>query len=332
MAQHAVTWGRNMQNAEAVTFGGGGLDRAAHLRGRATEIAHHLAEPTATAIAVRRGKPLLAGGDSTRLVQLSVKSELLRLASDDPVFLGLGEKGAVFAFDVSAWQPEASPDTLDSLIDASELRHPDLPADHRFADLRVNMAGLSPLDAELAATSKSILGWHKAHGFCAKCGTRSKITMSGWQRDCAACGTRHFPRVEPVVIMLITHGNTVLLGRSPDWPERMFSLLAGFVEPGETIEAAVRREVLEEAGIRVGPVRYLASQPWAFPSSLMIGCQGEAENLDITIDPNEIDTALWLRREDLMDVFAGLNEEILPARPGSIAHFLLQNWLADRLD
>ena len=321
-----------MRIAETVTFGGGGLDRAAHLRRRAAEVANHLSDPVATGVAYWRGKPLLTGTDNTRLAHLPVHSELLKLAGDSPVFLGLGANGPVFAFDVSPWQPEASLDTNVGFFDASELRHPDLPADHRFADLRANMALLSPLDAELAATSKSILGWLAAHGFCAKCGARSKITMAGWQRDCAACGTRHFPRVDPVVIMLITHGNTVLLGRSPDWPEHMFSLLAGFVEPGETVEAAVRREVLEEAGIRVGPVRYLASQPWAFPSSLMIGCQGEAENLDITIDPNEIDTALWLSREDLMDVFAGLNDEILPARRGSIAHFLLQNWLADRLD
>lgn len=321
-----------MRIAEAVTFGGGGWDRASHLRGRAPEVAHHLAEQTATGIAIWRGKPLLAGTDKTRLVCLPVQCELFKIAEEVPVFLGLGAHGAVFAFDVSLWQPDNSSGTIDAFFDASELRHPELPGDHRFADLRANMAMLSPLDAELAATSKSILGWHEAHGFCANCGSKSEIAMSGWQRDCTECGTRHFPRVDPVVIMLITFGNSVLLGRSLGWSERVFSLLAGFVEPGETIEAAVRREVLEEAGIRVGQVGYLASQPWAFPSSLMIGCQAVAENADIVIDPSEIDTAMWLRREDLMDVFAGLNEEILPARPGSIAHFLLQNWLADRLD
>ncbi len=321
-----------MRIAHSVTFGGGGLDRAAHLRGRASEVAHLLADPKAVGIAFWRGKPLLAGTDKIHIARLPVQSELFGMADEMPVFLGLGEQGALFAFDISAWQPDESTDISDALFDGSELRHPDLPGDHRFADLRANMAVLSPLDAELAATAKSILGWHDAHGFCAKCGTKSEITMSGWQRNCLVCGRRHFPRVDPVVIMLITHGNTVLLGRSPAWPKRMFSLLAGFVEPGETIEAAVRREVLEEAGIRVGQICYLASQPWAFPSSLMIGCQGDAQNVDITIDPNEIDTALWLSREDLMDVFAGVNDEILPARRGSIAQFLLQNWLADRLE
>jgi NAD+ diphosphatase len=158
------------------------------------------------------------------------------------------------------------------------------------------------------------------------------FAMSGWQRDCPACGAHHFPRTDPVVIMLITHGNAVLLGRSPGWPEGMYSLLAGFVEPGETLEAAVRREVYEETNVRVGPVSYLASQPWPFPASLMFGCAGEALTTEITIDPQEIEDALWVSREDMVSVFAGQHPDILPARKGAIAHFLLENWLADRLD
>jgi NAD+ diphosphatase len=158
------------------------------------------------------------------------------------------------------------------------------------------------------------------------------VTQAGWQRVCQACGGSHFPRTDPVVIMLITRGNKVLLGRSPGWPEGMYSCLAGFVEPGETIEAAVRREVWEEAGVHVGEVRYLASQPWPFPSSLMFGCQGFATSDDITIDPVEIEDALWVSREEVMDAFAGLREGLLPARKGAIAHFLLRNWVADTLE
>ena len=154
----------------------------------------------------------------------------------------------------------------------------------------------------------------------------------GWQRDCAACGSHHFPRTDPVVIMLITNGNNVLMGRSPGWPEGMYSLLAGFIEPGETMEAAVRREVFEESGVRVSDVRYLASQPWPFPASLMFGCAGNALNSDITIDPSEIEDALWVSREEMVRVFAGQHPKINPARKGAIAHFLLENWLADRLD
>jgi NAD+ diphosphatase len=132
--------------------------------------------------------------------------------------------------------------------------------------------------------------------------------------------------------MLITAGNSVLLGRSPGWPQGMFSLLAGFVEPGETIEAAVRREVLEETAVRVGAVSYLASQPWPFPASLMIGCRGEALSTEISIDPAEIEHALWLTREEMVLVMAGEHPVVKPSRRGAIAHFLLGNWLADTLD
>jgi NAD+ diphosphatase len=164
------------------------------------------------------------------------------------------------------------------------------------------------------------------------CGAESEMAMAGWQRDCPSCGAHHFPRTDPVVIMLITHGNDVLMGRSPGWPEGMYSLLAGFIEPGETLEAAVRREVYEEAGITVGQVGYLASQPWAFPSSLMFGCYGTAMDREITIDPNEIEDAQWFSREDIMLAFSGQHPVLMPARKGAIAQFLLRNWLADRLD
>ena len=142
----------------------------------------------------------------------------------------------------------------------------------------------------------------------------------------------HFPRTDPVVIMLITHGNRVLMGRSPGWPDGMYSLLAGFVEPGETIEAAVRREVEEESSIKVGSVEYLASQPWPYSSSLMIGCRGEAKSDEIDIDPHEIEDARWFTREEIAASFAGQNPNLKPAREGAIAHFILWNWLADRLD
>jgi NAD+ diphosphatase len=135
-----------------------------------------------------------------------------------------------------------------------------------------------------------------------------------------------------VVIMLVTRGNSVLLGRSPGWPEGMFSLLAGFVEPGETIEAAVRREVLEETGVTCGAVNYLASQPWPFPASLMIGARTEATSSEIKVDPLELEAALWVSREELVQAFAGRHPVIRPSRKGAIANFILRNWLADRLE
>ena len=187
-------------------------------------------------------------------------------------------------------------------------------------------------DAELAATAKAVLGWHATHRFCACCGHASESHEGGWQRRCPACGARHFPRTDPVVIMLITHGNSVLMGRSPNWPDKMYSLLAGFVEPGETMEAAVRREVAEEAGVHVGEVAYLASQPWSFPASLMLGCRGEALTREITLDPAELEDAQWITREELLAVRAGESDRMKPARKGSIAHFLLERWLSDTLD
>ncbi|MEM9522988.1 MAG: NAD(+) diphosphatase, partial [Pseudomonadota bacterium] len=221
---------------------------------------------------------------------------------------------------------------LGAFFDTSEQRHPEMQDDRCFAEMRGFMTRIPPRDAELAAMAKAVIGWHRTHGFCARCGHETDITMAGWQTTCPSCKAHHFPRTDPVVIMLITRGNDVLLGRSHNWPAGMYSLLAGFVEPGETIEAAVRREVREETGVKVGDVRYLASQPWPYPMSLMIGCHGEALSDRITVDPEEIDHATWLTREEMLDVFAGCRPDVLPARKGAIAHFLLRHWLADRLD
>lgn len=321
-----------MRHAETVTFGGSGLNRAAELRGDAGKIAAHLAAADSIAIALWRGKPLCQNGN---LVHLAPDHPIfVETTKVPPLFLGLSDqKQAIFAFDVSAFTPsDQDTATLGQLFDASEQTHPSLPDDHRFCELRSVMSHLSPRDAELAATAKALFGWHRSHRYCAACGAESRMKQSGWQRDCPACGTSHFPRTDPVVIMLITHGNRVLMGRSPGWPEGMYSLLAGFVEPGETLEAAVRREVFEEAGITVGPVTYLASQPWPYPSSLMFGCAGLALDDTITIDPAEIEDAIWVSREEMMQAFAGEHAFIKPARKGAIAHFILRNWLADRLD
>ena len=258
---------------------------------------------------------------------------VVQQASAAPILLGREDGQARFAVDLSEWEPEGlDPTALGGFLDPTEQRHPLLGDDMIFAELRRVMTWLDARDAELAATGKAILGWHDINGFCARCGGATEISSGGWQRNCPACKASHFPRTDPVVIMLITHGNDVLMGRSPGWPEGMYSLLAGFVEPGETLEAAVRREVFEEAGVKVAAVNYLSSQPWPFPASLMFGCQGVAISQDITIDPVEIEDALWVSREEMMEVFAGNHDRILPARKGAIAHFLLENWLADRLD
>lgn len=320
-----------MRIRETVTFGPSGLDRAAEIRGDADAVARAYAEPGARVLPVWRGKPLIAGADA--LGWVAPGHAVLAEARDAPVLLGRGDGGAVFGADISAWEPEAADmPPAGVFFDPSEQRHPDLPDDHRFAELRGVMADLSPRDAELAAMARSVIGWHRSHRFCSACGVASIVAQAGWQRVCPACDTHHFPRTDPVVIMLVTRANRLLLGRSPGWPEGMYSALAGFVEPGETIEAAVRREVAEEVGITVGDVRYLACQPWPYPSSLMIGALAQAETDDITLDPVELDAALWLTREDVAAAFAGTHPVVKAPRRGAIAGFLIRNWLADRLD
>ena len=192
---------------------------------------------------------------------------------------------------------------------------------------------LSADDLALYGTARSVLDWHARHKFCARCGQPTALAKGGWQRDCGACGAQHFPRVDPVAIMLVEypdeHGGMLLLGRQARFPPRSYSALAGFVEPGESIEDAVRREVLEEAGVRIGEVRYVASQPWPFPSQLMIGCFGFADSLELAIDRTEIEEARWFTREEIAEAMAKGRESpgLIPPPPQAIAHHLLRWWL-----
>jgi NAD+ diphosphatase len=318
-----------MKHAESVTFGGSGLDRAAHLRSDTEKIAKLFS--AADVLPVWRGKPLL-DSQSRQPVFLPHDHAVFADAIEDAIFLGMDDGVARFARGMSKWEPEEGTETIGAFSDPSEQHHPALPDTQVFAELRANMIALTPRSAELVASARAIIEWHRSHRFCAKCGAPSIIDHAGWRRVCPSCGTHHFPRTDPVVIMLITKGNSVLMGRSPHWPEGMYSLLAGFVEPGETIEAAVRRETFEEAGIHVGAVEYLSSQPWPFPASLMFGCRGHATTDVITIDPEEIEDAIWVTREDMLDSVSGNHPVMKPARKGSIARFLIENWLADTLD
>lgn len=319
-----------MRDAEAVTFAGAGLDRASGLRGDAAAIAALETAPEARTLALWRGRPLFDAGQA--LAWLPAGHAVFAESPGAPIFLGLEDGAPRFARDLSGW---AGPGPLEEApaghADADRIGHPALPESLGFCDLRAVMAGLSPGDAGVAAAAKGIFAWHASHGFCAACGQASQMADAGWKRVCPACRAQHFPRTDPVVIMLILSGDDVLLGRAPSWPPGMYSLLAGFMEPGESIEAAVRREVLEETGVRVGPVDYLSSQPWPFPSSLMIGCRGEALSREIALDPTELEDARWVDRQTALDGLAGLNPDIRPARRGSIARFLIERWLADSL-
>ncbi len=319
-----------MKDSEAVTFAAETFDRATHLRGDAAAQARMKDDPTARALAFWRGKPVFEGTDRPALCWLPMDAPVLAEAAVPPIFLGLEDGAPRFAYDVSAWtDPGADAEALASFRDHSANQHPSFASDQAFRDLRMVMGMISSIDAGNAAGAKGIFGWHDNHRFCAQCGAPSDVTDAGWQRTCPACDAKHFPRTDPVVIMLIVSGDKVLMGRSPGWPEGMYSLLAGFMEPGETIEAAVRREVFEEAGVPVGDVGYLSSQPWPFPASLMIGCWGRALSESITLDPVELEDAIWVTRQDMMEIIAGNNPAMKPARYGAIARFLLDRWLSD---
>lgn len=189
---------------------------------------------------------------------------------------------------------------------------------------------LSPPDLAIYGGARSLVDWHARHRFCARCGAPTKLVKGGWQRHCDGCGADHFPRTDPVTIMLVEHEDRLLLGRQPRFPPKMYSALAGFVEPGETIEEAVAREIHEEAGVRVRDVRYIASQPWPFPSQLMIGCTSVADDPELTIDTTELEDARWFTRAELEEARAAgeAGTELLYfPRPFAIAHHLIAWWL-----
>lgn len=191
---------------------------------------------------------------------------------------------------------------------------------------------LNSLPADQAAiygTARSLIDWHHRHGYCGRCGGATAVFRAGWGRKCSACEAEHFPRVDPVVIMLAEFEGKILVGRQPRFPPRNYSALAGFLEPGESIEEAVRRELYEEAGVTVSNVRYVASQPWPFPTaSLMIACIGEADSDALTIDTAELEDAMWVTREEVEAALAGAeNSRFNAPPPFAIAHTLLRAWL-----
>lgn len=193
------------------------------------------------------------------------------------------------------------------------------------------MAGLEAEELATYGAARSLVDWHARHRFCARCGNGTVLAKGGWQRNCTneVCKSEHFPRVDPVTIMLVEHEGRLLLGRQPRFPPRRFSALAGFVEPGESIEEAVAREVREEAGVEVRDVSYVGSQPWPFPSSLMIGCHAHAVGSDLTIDRTELEEADWFTRAEVAEAMTGSESgRFIAPPPFAIAHHLLKWWLA----
>jgi NAD+ diphosphatase len=235
---------------------------------------------------------------------------------NDIVFLGLADGVGRFGIGIGQTAAESLKSRGDLLV--SDLRS-------MAVQGLVASEHLPPI-----AEAKALLGWHARHRFCPNCGAPTAAVAGGWKRDCGACKTEHFPRTDPVVIMLAVRGDECLLGRSARFASAMWSCLAGFVEPGESIEEAVRREVREEAGIVCGRVAYFASQPWPFPMSLMIGCHAEALTRDITIDPNELEGARWFTREDAALMLLRRHPDGLGTPPPvAIAHHIIRAWVED---
>jgi NAD+ diphosphatase len=214
---------------------------------------------------------------------------------------------------------------IETDLSEAELFHARLAA----IDLRT-LATRGLLEADLLgayAQAKSLLHWHQRHRYCSNCGTPTTSVAAGWRRDCAACGVQHFPRTDPVVIMLVTDGEACVLGRQPRFPPGMYSCLAGFVEGGETLENAVRREIFEESGLTTGRVAYVASQTWPFPSSLMIGCVAQATSSEIVVDHKELEDARWFSRDEVGLMFRKAHPQELFCPPKlAIANLLIWSW------
>ena len=300
-----------------IMFANNPLDRAGNLRRSPEWVRAQLTDDTALFVPMWQLSPLvlpeITKGEGRDVGWLPRPA--LADAIDDQsliVFLGVNRRGKpLFAADVSR---------LSNPEDAGPFKGMGI-----FEDVR-NLAAAGDMpDTELAilAQAKAMLDWNLRHGFCSQCGSLTHMAEAGYKRACPNCGAEHFPRTDPVVIMLAHHDDACLVGRQKGWPEGMFSSLAGFMEPGETIEEAVAREMQEEAGIDITSVRYLGTQPWPFPASMMIGCLAEASGRDITLDDEELEEARWISREDVRRAMNGNGPIGVPPRM-AIAHQLMR--------
>ncbi len=294
------------------------IDRADKLRGDDEAIAHAAAAPDARFLPFLGDRPVLRASGGGAL---------------DPLFdaeglaaLGPGQRAAFLGFvgDAPRFTVSLGDGAAEGIERADDLACEDLRA-------LAWSERLAPEVLALAGYAKSMALWHARNGFCANCGAATRPNASGWRRECPSCGALHFPRVDPVTIMLVTRGEACLLGRQARFPPGMWSCLAGFVEPGETIEDAARREIGEEAGVQIGEVTYELSQPWPFPSQLMIGVRCEALSEEVTPDFDELEDARWFSRDEVADMLGRPREDgPFTPPPSAIAHHLLRRFALGR--
>ncbi len=288
-------------------FASGGIDRADHVRNDADQLRNVIMNPSSRLLLMDGLDPIISAEGT-----LSYGSLMEADAEADLLFLGFKDDHALFASLVKL--------TLAPMFNPHLWRA---------------LSALSGQEAALYAAARSVVDWHNRHQFCAVCGTRTRSQKGGWARKCSpdhgGCGAEHFPRVDPVTIMLVHYQGKLLLGRQPQFPPKNYSALAGFVEPGESIEGAVARETLEEVGIKTENVRYMCSQPWPFPSSLMIGCIADALDDKIMLDEQELEDVIWVSRDEVKAALAGDADAPFAAPPPlAIARTLLEIWLSEQ--
>jgi NAD+ diphosphatase len=300
---------------DPIPFAGNPLDRESVRRRNREWVDAQVAAPESRFLPIWKNLPLLKLGDERSLAW--AKREFFEDVdpAPEPVLLGTRDGVAHFAVDVSV---EEKREVAFGVGDVAG-----------FEDLRASVLQLPADEAGIAAQARAMVDWHARHRHCAVCGGHTRSVQGGANRVCFDCQAEHFPRTDPVAIAVVVRGDQCLLGRGPGWPDTMFSALAGFVEPGETIEDAVRREVMEEAGVSVGDVTYLCCQPWPFPSSLMIGCIGQALSEEISIDRAEIEEARWFSRDALRAALAGKRPGLGVPPPMAIAHHLIRAWVEE---
>jgi NAD+ diphosphatase len=291
-------------------FTGMALDRASTERKDASWVEHQFNAPGSRAVVVC-GDAILVEGDTVARVPLVRPWP----QPDDPILLGVEDGRAVFALDL---------ETMTDDLPASVQR------EVRMVGLRQAGAELRHAEGGLAAYAFALVNWHRRHRFCANCGTPTRVIEGGYVRRCPHCGRDHFPRTDPVVIMLVEHQDRLLLGRRNGWPPLRYSALAGFVSPGESVEEAVVREVWEESGITARDPRFVTSQPWPFPSSLMLGFEAASPGGRPAARDGELEDVRWFSRDEIQSAVSGTNADLLLPPAISIARFLIERWAADQ--
>lgn len=317
-------------------FSGNPLNRADHLRTDPEIFGAHMAHEDARVVLLARESLQAEDGSKVRIagdyriltgpdgdIAWQTPDVLNNLPVSERIFLGLDGTAARYAA------------ILDGSADDFENRF--APATEKFRDGRgiafklQGTPGTPPHPSlGIIAQAKSMLMWHESHRFCAKCGMESNLVKAGYERQCPACSANHFPRTDPVVIMLVRHGDKALVGRGKGWPEGHYSALAGFMEPGESMEEAVAREISEEVGLKTTRVEYVASQPWPWPSTLMIGAEAWVEDGPITLQEAELEDAVWVTRDDVIASAQGKHPYRLTPPPFAIAYNLIMNWLSQK--